>query len=53
MHETAEEAQQETLTMLRVYEDFYKNTLAIPAVVGQKTEKGKVCRRLGYLRLNP
>lgn len=41
MHETAEDAQKETLTMLRVYEDFYRDTLAIPAVVGQKTEKEK------------
>lgn len=39
MHETPEEAQEETLKMLKVYEDFYKETLAIPAVVGKKTEK--------------
>lgn len=39
MHETAEEAMEETLKMLKVYEDFYKETLAIPAVVGEKTEK--------------
>ncbi len=41
MHETAEEAQEETLKMLKVYQDFYKETLAIPAVVGKKTEKEK------------
>ena len=41
MHETAEEAQKFTLTMLKVYEDFYRDTLAIPAVVGKKTEKEK------------
>ena len=41
MHETAEEAQEFTLTMLKVYEDFYRDTLAIPAVVGKKTEKEK------------
>ena len=41
MHETAQEAQEFTLTMLKVYEDFYRETLAIPAVVGQKTEKEK------------
>ena len=41
MHETAEEAKEETLKMLHVYEDFYRETLAIPAVVGQKTEKEK------------
>lgn len=39
MHETAEEAQEETMRMLQVYADFYKETLAIPAVIGQKTEK--------------
>ena len=41
MHETAEEAKEETLRMLRVYEEFYLNCLAIPAVTGQKTEKEK------------
>lgn len=41
MHETPEEAQEETLRMLHVYNDFYRETLAIPAVIGQKTEKEK------------
>jgi len=41
MHETAEEAKEETLRMLGVYEGFYRESLAIPAVVGQKTEKEK------------
>ena len=41
MHETAEEAKEATLRMLQVYADFYKETLAIPAVVGKKTEKEK------------
>lgn len=41
MHETEEEAREETLRMLKVYEDFYRETLAIPAVVGRKTEKEK------------
>ena len=41
MHETAEEAKAETLQMLKVYEDFYLESLAIPAITGQKTEKGK------------
>ncbi len=41
MHETAEEAKAETLQMLKVYEDFYLESLAIPAVTGQKTEKEK------------
>ena len=53
MHETAEEAQQETLTMLRVYEDFYKNTLAIPAVVGQNTEKEKFAGALATYTIEP
>lgn len=39
MHETAEEAKEETMRMLQVYTDFYKETLAIPAVTGEKTEK--------------
>ena len=41
MHETAEEAKAETLQMLKVYEDFYLESLAIPAITGQKTEKEK------------
>ncbi|MGN0460382.1 MAG: proline--tRNA ligase [Ruminococcus sp.] len=41
MHETEEEAREETLRMLHVYADFYKETLAIPAVIGRKTEKEK------------
>lgn len=41
MHETAEEAKEKTIEMLRVYEEFYLNCLAIPAITGQKTEKEK------------
>ncbi len=41
MHETAKEAKEETLRMLHVYESFYRETLAIPAVIGKKTEKEK------------
>ncbi len=41
MHETEEEAREETLRMLGVYEEFYLNCLAIPAVTGQKTDKEK------------
>ena len=41
MHETAVEAIEETRRMLQVYIDFYKETLAIPAVTGKKTEKEK------------
>ncbi len=41
MHETEEEARKETLQMLKVYEDFYAEALAIPAYTGRKTEKEK------------
>ncbi len=41
MHATEEEAKKETLQMLKVYEDFYLESLAIPAITGQKTEKEK------------
>lgn len=41
MHSTEEEAREETLQMLKVYEDFYLESLAIPAVTGRKTEKEK------------
>ena len=40
-HATAEEAMEETLRMLDVYADFYRDYLAIPVVKGQKTEKEK------------
>ncbi|WP_428938537.1 proline--tRNA ligase [Fontivita pretiosa] len=40
-HETAEEAQQETLRMLDVYADFAEQTLAIPVIKGTKTESEK------------
>jgi prolyl-tRNA synthetase len=40
-HETAEEAQEETLRMLGVYKDFVQNDLAIPVLDGQKTESEK------------
>ena len=41
MHETEEEARKETLQMLKVYEDFYAEALAIPAYTGRKTDKEK------------
>lgn len=41
MHETEEEARQETMQQLMTYADFYRETLAIPAVIGRKTEKEK------------
>ena len=37
-HETAEEAQEETRTMHKVYEDFQRDVLAIPSIPGEKTE---------------
>jgi prolyl-tRNA synthetase len=40
-HETAEEAQDETLKMLEVYRSFSADYLAIPVVTGQKTENEK------------
>ncbi|MBR1818360.1 MAG: proline--tRNA ligase, partial [Bacilli bacterium] len=41
MHATKEEAREETLKMLHVYEDFQRNVLALPVIVGRKTEKEK------------
>ena len=41
MHETAKEAEEETLRMLLVYKKFFEDYLAIPAIVGQKTEREK------------
>ena len=41
IHETAKEAEEETLRMLMVYKKFFTDYLAIPAIVGQKTEKEK------------
>ncbi len=41
MHETAEEALEETERMLNVYADFCEQSLAIPVVKGRKTNKEK------------
>ena len=41
MHSTKKEAIDETLRMLKVYEDFQKNILAVPVFTGKKTEKEK------------
>ena len=41
MHATSKEAMEETLRMLKVYEDFQRNYLALPVIVGEKTEKEK------------
>ena len=40
-HETAEEAEEETLRMLNVYADFVEDFLAIPVLRGKKTESEK------------
>ena len=40
-HETADEAQAETLKMLEVYRDFAQDFLAIPVQTGRKTENEK------------
>ncbi|MDD3693255.1 MAG: proline--tRNA ligase [Oscillospiraceae bacterium] len=41
MHETADEAMEETERMLNVYADFCEQSLAIPVLKGRKTEKEK------------
>lgn len=41
IHETAEEAQEETIKMLTVYADMFRDFLAIPVVKGRKTDKEK------------
>lgn len=53
MHETQEEAEEETLRMLNVYADFYKETLAIPAVIGRKTEKEKFAGAMATYTIEP
>lgn len=40
-HATAEEAEERTIQMLNVYADFCEESLAIPVVKGQKTDKEK------------
>ncbi len=41
MHRTAEEAIAETMRMLNVYKTFQEDYLALPVIVGKKTEKEK------------
>lgn len=41
IHATAEEAQQETMQMLEIYREVAEKELAIPVLVGQKSEKEK------------
>lgn len=41
MHSTEKEAKEETLRMLNVYKDLQENYLALPVLVGKKTDKEK------------
>ena len=41
IHETAQEAEAETMQMLNVYKEFFEKYLAIPVITGRKTEKEK------------
>ena len=41
IHETRDEAEEETLRMLNVYNDFFHDYLAIPSLIGKKTDKEK------------
>ena len=41
IHETAEEAKERTLQMLKIYNDLLEDFLAIPTIQGEKTEKEK------------
>lgn len=41
VHETSEEAEEETKRMLGIYEKLFKEYLAIPVITGRKTEKEK------------
>ncbi|MCJ7834929.1 proline--tRNA ligase [Cuneatibacter sp. NSJ-177] len=40
-HATAEEAEERTVLMLKIYADFCENVLAIPVIRGRKTDKEK------------
>lgn len=53
MHETPEDALKETQQMLKCYEDFYRDVLAIPAVVGKKTEKEKFAGAISTYTIEP
>ncbi len=41
MHETKQEAEDETIQMLNIYEEFLQDYLAIPVTKGRKTDKEK------------
>ena len=53
MHENEAQAREETLRMLKCYEDFYRETLAIPAVTGRKTEKEKFAGAMETYTIEP
>ncbi len=53
MHETEAEAREETLKMLKCYEDFYRDTLAIPAICGKKTDKEKFAGAVETYTIEP
>lgn len=40
-HETEQDAREETMRMLKIYQEFVENYLAIPVIVGQKTPSEK------------
>ncbi|KAB3532402.1 proline--tRNA ligase [Alkaliphilus serpentinus] len=41
LHETYDEAQEETIQMLNIYKEMAEDVLAIPVVIGQKSDKEK------------
>lgn len=41
MHATSQEAMDETIRMLRIYETFQRDYLALPVITGKKTDKEK------------
>ncbi len=53
MHENEADAREETQRMLKCYEDFYRETLAIPAVTGRKTEKEKFAGAMETYTIEP
>jgi prolyl-tRNA synthetase len=53
MHESETDAREETLKMLKCYEDFYRETLAIPAICGKKTEKEKFAGAVETYTIEP
>ncbi len=53
IHETEQEAREETQRMLQVYTDFYRDTLAIPAVTGRKTEKERFAGAVETYTIEP